>query len=126
MIRIRELREEKGMQQKELAIDLCVTQPTISDWESGRKTPSARSTQKLADYFNVSIDYLLDRTDQKETPARIEGDGQAPIDEKRLDEQLVQRLCSLTPEEQGKVDAFIQGLLSSRQKPGRVIHPAGK
>lgn len=126
MIRIRELREARGMQQKELAIDLCVSQPTISDWESGRKVPSARSTQKLADYFNVSIDYLLGRTDEKEKPVPESGDGQSPIDEKRLDEQLVQRLCSLTPEEQGKVDAFIQGLLSSRQKPGRVIYPAGK
>lgn len=68
VIRIRELREEKGMQQKELAIDLCVSQPTVSDWESGRKVPSARSTQKLADYFNVSIDYLLGRDEKKPAP----------------------------------------------------------
>lgn len=61
MIRIRELREAKGIQQKELAIDLCVSQPTVSDWESGRKIPSAKSTLKLADYFGVSIDYLLGR-----------------------------------------------------------------
>lgn len=61
MIRIRELREAKGIQQKELAIDLCVSQPTISDWESGRKIPSAKSTLKIADYFGVSIDYLLGR-----------------------------------------------------------------
>ena len=66
MIRVRELREAKGIQQKELAIDLNVSQPTISDWESGRKVPSAKSTQKLADYFGVTIDYLLGRTDQKE------------------------------------------------------------
>ncbi len=36
MIRIRELREANGLQQKELAIDLRVSQPTVSDWESGR------------------------------------------------------------------------------------------
>lgn len=66
MARIRELRESKGMQQKELAIDLCVSQPTISDWESGRKVPSARSTQKLADYFHVSIDYLLGEEEESE------------------------------------------------------------
>lgn len=66
MTRVRELREAKGIQQKELAIDLNVSQPTISDWESGRKVPSAKSTQKLADYFGVTIDYLLGRTDQKE------------------------------------------------------------
>lgn len=77
MVRIRELREAKGMQQKELAIDLCVSQPTISDWESGRKVPSARSTQKLAAYFNVSIDYLLGKEEESERaiaflPERLE------------------------------------------------------
>lgn len=61
MIRLRELREAKGLQQKELAIDLRVSQPTVSDWESERKVPSAKNTQKLADYFGVSIDYLLGR-----------------------------------------------------------------
>lgn len=61
MVRVRELREARGMQQKELAIDLHVTQPTISDWESGKKVPSARSTQKIADYFGVTLDYLLGR-----------------------------------------------------------------
>ncbi len=75
MIRVRELREAKGLQQKELAIDLCVSQPTISDWESGRKIPSSRSTKKLADYFNVSIDYLLGRDDEKNAPAPKDGDG---------------------------------------------------
>ena len=63
MIRIKELREAKGIQQKELAIDIGVSQPTVSDWESGRKVPSAKSTQKLADYFGVSVDYLLGRAE---------------------------------------------------------------
>ncbi len=70
MLRVKELREAKGLQQKELAIDLGVSQPTISDWESGRKIPSANSTQKLADYFEVSIDYLLGRTDPIEQRAK--------------------------------------------------------
>lgn len=61
MLRVKELREKKGLQQKELSFDLGVSQPTISDWESGRKIPSAKSTLKLAEYFNVSVDYLLGR-----------------------------------------------------------------
>lgn len=69
MIRVRELRESRGIQQKELAIDLGVSQPTVSDWESGRKVPSAKSTAKLADYFGVSVDYLLGRTDEKSAPS---------------------------------------------------------
>ena len=62
MLKLKELRENRGMQQKELAVDLGYSQPTISDWESGRKVPSSKSTSKIADYFDVSVDYLLGRT----------------------------------------------------------------
>lgn len=68
MNRIKQLREKAGKQQKELAIDLGVSQPTVSDWESGRKIPSAKSTSKLADYFQVPIDYLLGRESVPEGP----------------------------------------------------------
>lgn len=63
MTRIRQLREALGKDQKVLAIDLSVTQPTISDWENGRKKPSIENCERLANYFNVSIDYLICRTD---------------------------------------------------------------
>lgn len=62
MNRIKELREKIGLAQKALAADMDVTQPTISDWEAGRKTPSSNSAKRLADYFNVSMDYLLGRS----------------------------------------------------------------
>ena len=57
--RIRELRERREIAQKALAIDLGVSQATVSNWESGHKVPSARSTRRLADYFGVSMDYLM-------------------------------------------------------------------
>jgi transcriptional regulator with XRE-family HTH domain len=63
MNRIRELRENMEMQQKELAIALKVSQPTISDWESGRKLPSAKSTMKLASFFKVSVEFLTGNSD---------------------------------------------------------------
>lgn len=61
MNRIKELRGQFGLPQKAFAIDLGVTQPTVSDWESGRKVPSAKSTSKIADYFGVTVDYILGR-----------------------------------------------------------------
>lgn len=61
MNKIKELREKIGLPQKTFAADLGVTQPTVSDWESGRKVPSAKSTAKIADYFGVSVDYILGR-----------------------------------------------------------------
>ena len=50
---VKELRKKKGIQQKELAIEIGVAQPTVSDWESGKKDPSGDRLRKLADYFNV-------------------------------------------------------------------------
>ena len=53
MNRIREIRESKGIKQKELAIAIDVSRPTVSEWESGKKDPSGERLKKLAQYFNV-------------------------------------------------------------------------
>lgn len=52
--RIKELREAKGIQQKELAIALEIGQSTISQWESGRQEPNPRQRIKLCRYFGIS------------------------------------------------------------------------
>ena len=62
MIRVKQLRESHGLQQKHLALELGVSQPTVCNWESGLKEPSFKSTIKIADYFGVSTDYLLGKT----------------------------------------------------------------
>lgn len=64
MIRLKELREKLGLEQKNLAMDLQVSQPTISEWESGKKLPSTENIIRLADYFNVSIDYLINHKEE--------------------------------------------------------------
>lgn len=64
MNRIKMLREQRGIDQKVLAIDLSVSQPTVSDWENGKKMPSNKSAMRMADYFGVSMDYLLGRSTQ--------------------------------------------------------------
>lgn len=50
---IKELRKKRGIQQKELAISIGVAQPTISEWESGKKDPSGERLKKLAEFFGV-------------------------------------------------------------------------
>lgn len=50
---VKELRKKKGIQQKELAIEIGVTQPTVSEWESQKKDPSGERLKKLSDYFGV-------------------------------------------------------------------------
>lgn len=107
MNRIRQLREERQMPQKQLSVDLGVSQPTVSDWESGRKVPSAKSTVRLAEYFGVSVDYLLGLDTEK-------GPLTEP-DEEALDKELISLLTSLTPSEQEKAAAFVQGLIANRE-----------
>lgn len=50
---VKELRKKKGIQQKELAIDIGVSRPIVSEWESGKKDPSGERLKKLAKYFGV-------------------------------------------------------------------------
>ena len=50
---VRELRKKKGIQQKELAIEIGVSIPTVSDWETGKKDPTGERLKKLANYFEV-------------------------------------------------------------------------
>ncbi len=60
-----ELRKERGILQKEVASCLNVTVATISNYENGVHTPDFETLVKLADFFDVSTDYLLQRTDYK-------------------------------------------------------------
>lgn len=57
--RIKELREQEGLRQKDLATLLNVTQATLSSWECGRYEPDQKALKILSKKFNVSIDYLL-------------------------------------------------------------------
>lgn len=56
--KIKELREKKGLTQKELAEEIGVAQSTVAMIESGKNKGSIETLSKIANYFNVSIDYL--------------------------------------------------------------------
>lgn len=51
---VRELREHAGIQQKELALAIGVSQPTVSEWEHGKKDPSGERLEKLSVFFGVN------------------------------------------------------------------------
>lgn len=61
-MRLREIRKSKGISQLKLATDLNTSQNTISRYETGEREPGICELIKIADYFNVSTDYLLERT----------------------------------------------------------------
>lgn len=61
--RLKELRKEQNITQSNLAKILNVTQDSISLWEKNKRVPDTQYIIQLADYFNVSADYLLGRCD---------------------------------------------------------------
>ncbi len=60
---LRAIREDNDIKQKDLAEYLNVSQNTYSQYETGIISLTAEVLIKLAEYYDVSIDYLLDRTD---------------------------------------------------------------
>ena len=74
-MRLKEIRKSKGISQLKLAMDLNTNQNTISRYETGEREPGIHELIKeelrilgselikIADYFNISVDYLLERTD---------------------------------------------------------------
>lgn len=62
-MRIKELREEKKLTQVEVAKSINTSQRNIGRWEKEEVQPSAEYIVKLADFFGVSADYLLERSD---------------------------------------------------------------
>lgn len=69
MIRFKECRNKKGVTQQDVADVLNITRAGYSNIENGKREPDYESLCKLADYFEVSIDYLLGRTNN---PALID------------------------------------------------------
>ncbi len=66
-MRLKELREEKGWSQDELANHLGVQRPTVAGYESKSKSriPRDKTLMKIAELFNTSTDYLLGRTNNR-------------------------------------------------------------
>ena len=62
-MRLKEVRKAKGISQLKLALELNTSQNTISRYETGEREPGLVELIKIADYFDISVDYLLERTE---------------------------------------------------------------
>lgn len=60
-MKIKELRKEHKVTQSKMAMDLDLSQNTISQYENGKREPDIKTLIRIADYFNVSLDYLVER-----------------------------------------------------------------
>ena len=63
-MRLSEIRRKKRISQLKMALDLNVSQNTISRYETGDREPDLDMLVRLADYLQVSLDYLLERTSE--------------------------------------------------------------
>lgn len=63
--KLKELRKEKDLTQKEIANKLGVSRVAYTNWENGNREPNIERLVKLADYFDVSIDYLVGRKNER-------------------------------------------------------------
>ena len=90
---MKKLRNQKGLTQQELADILHVSKGTVGMWETGRREPNTEILSELADFYGVTVDYLLGR-DQL-SPAQ-----EAAVQETiRTLEELTQRLRTMFPSE---------------------------
>jgi methanogenic corrinoid protein MtbC1 len=70
--RLRELRTSKKLRQRDLAVRLGLAQTTVANYEQGSRFPAEKTLESIADFFDVSLDFLLGRADsslRRQSPA---------------------------------------------------------
>ena len=70
MFGLKAIRKERDVSQLQLAVALNISQNTISRYETGEREADYATLILLADYFDVSLDYLLGRSDDPEDPGK--------------------------------------------------------
>lgn len=72
-IRLKELREARNLSQYSFAKHFGISQSTVGNWESGIRQPKTDVLERIAEFFNVSVDYLLGREEKRTSPSRRKG-----------------------------------------------------
>lgn len=105
MIRLRELREAKHINQQKLAMELNVTQAAISKYELGLSTPDINMLKNIASYFRVSVDYLIGFSDN---PV------QCSKSDLTYDElEIINMYRNMTAVQKASAQGYMHGLLNS-------------
>ena len=103
MLRIRELREQRHLNQEGLAQRINVSQSTVSAYETGERTPDLDTLINLADFFDVSIDYLVGRSASKRHLSQS--------DLNTAEQEHLVSYRRLTEIQQQRLLAYMEGLL---------------
>jgi len=103
---LKQLRINAGKLQKDIAAYLGVNRTTYLRYEKGETEPDYQTLRKIADYFNVSVDYLLGRETKKDPSA---GEGE------KVSSELISLLQDLDPAEEALVRDYVAILKRSRK-----------
>lgn len=118
--RIKDLREELGLTQIAFAKILNISNSTLSQYENGDRVPSDATKIKIADYFDVSLDYLLGRSSvRKPTPVSKDG----PNKQNEMDRRLISYVNQMTPEQKALLLALLQTTVAHNEDmpvPGQL------
>lgn len=107
--RLRVLREKEGLHQKEMATKLKMANTTYHNYESGKREPDIETIKYISNFFDVTTDYLLGKTDNPKTVVKFD----IPEELKEIGVQylVVARQMQdhkITPEEAKRIIAAIE------------------
>ena len=108
--RLKQLRENAGWTQGELAAKLNLTQSTIAYYENDRKKPTLENARIIADLFNISLDYLVGSSDNK-CPLAISEENK----DYSASSKLLKDIKALSPKSLKDLEDYIE-LLKLRDK----------
>lgn len=123
--RLRELREKRGLTQEELGKKINQKKANISKYETGKLQPSIETIDFLANYFNVTADYLLDRTDNPQILKTKEPDFSPVFDAPNLGDAIV-RIVNICAEFNLSKDVMFEMFNQAVEKYGKPGGVGGK
>ena len=91
-----QLLQKYGVTSYKVAKEAGVTQTALSNWKTGRSTPTAKTLQKIADYFGVTVDYLMTGKDEKPSEPQL-----TPRDKRDIAKDLESIMQKLSDKENG-------------------------
>jgi len=117
--RIKKLRKNKDLSREDLSKVLNLSYWAIAKYETGDRVPDSKTLKKIADYFDVSIDYLLGRTDNRHSfssqPQEIE---KTDLDEEWPEVTSILRRSGkkLTPEDKRRIARIIKAAIPAEDE----------
>lgn len=107
-VRIAAVRKQMGLSQEEFSELVNMSRRTVAAWESGDRTPSFSTLSDVADKLNVSVDFLLGRSD-------VQNKKQPAVQDGELLDKIITRLRDLPDPALSRVSIFLEGLQAGQE-----------